>query len=605
MKIKRTVSLALVLILLLSLSAISTFAATGTAVLSAESSSSDVMLLGSFNNWEGTAMPYADATTVSTTLELEEGNYQFKIEAGDTEYGHPGTVKDTTVTVSASGFKLSDSINAKCTLIATGGSYTFTFNTETHKLQVVKDGFVPETSDADALTVSFGTESLTANVGDTLTYSAFITADKTFEDIQAILSYNEEKLSLVRITSTDTSVTDNEAEALKYCPNIADVIYNADYEGVVAANASSLAGFDFTEEKLLLTLDFTVLDGGETSLELTIQEMTATDGISYFTYSTQENEGAALREALEITDAVELPTQSLAFNGASLTLYDNLAINFKAAESLFTEVGYTNPYGVFELNGERFTVTDYTVVNGRYVFDFEDISPKNMNDTVKATLYATFDGVEYQSETVEYSVATYCYNMLSKYNTDDYAELRTLLVDLLNYGGATQIYTNYNTDALVNASLTAEQASWGTSEKPTYTSVQNLAYETIENPTVQWLGGGLNLETAVTMRFKISAENYESFTLKAETAENLWTVPASEFELYEGSLYVFFNGLNAAQMSEPVYLTIYDGDTAVSNTICYSVESYAYAKQNSTDTNLVNLLEAMMKYGNSANAYVK
>lgn len=597
MKLKRTVSLALVLILLFSLSLINTFAATGTAVLSTDLSASDVVLLGSFNGWEGTLMSYVGETTVSTTVELAEGKYQFKLRAGDTEYGHPGTVNDTTVTVSDSGWKLSDSINAKCTLIATGGSYTFTFNTETHKLQVVKDGFVPEVDDADSLTVNFGGEALTANVGDTLTYCAFVTADKTFEDIQVILSYNEDKLSLVRGTSADD-------EALKCCPNFADAVYNSDYEGVVAANASSLAGFDFTEEKLLLTLDFAVLSGGETTLELTIQEMTATDGTSYFTYSTQENDGAALRETLEITDTVEFPSQSLAFNGASLTLYDNLAINFKAAESLFTEVGYTNPYAVFELNGEKFTVTDYTVANGRYVFDFEDISPKNMNDTVKATLYATFDGVEYESEACEYSVAAYCYNMLSKYNTDDYAELRTLLVDLLNYGAATQVYANYNTDALVNASLTAEQSAWGTSEKPAYTSVQNLSFKTIENPTVQWLGGGLNLETAVTMRFKISAENYENLTLKAETAENLWTVPASEFELFEGSLYVFFSGLNAAQMSEPVYITIYEGDTAVSNTICYSVESYAYAKQNSTDTNLVNLLEAMMKYGNSAYAYV-
>ncbi len=56
-------------------------------------------------------------------------------------------------------------------------------------------------------------------------------------------------------------------------------------------------------------------------------------------------------------------------------------------------------------------------------------------------------------------------------------------------------------------------------------------------------------------------------------------------------------------MSEPVYLTVYENDEAVSNTLSYSIESYAYSKQTSTDTNLTNLLEAMMKYGNSACAY--
>ena len=51
-------------------------------------------------------------------------------------------------------------------------------------------------------------------------------------------------------------------------------------------------------------------------------------------------------------------------------------------------------------------------------------------------------------------------------------------------------------------------------------------------------------------------------------------------------------------------MTVYNGDTAVSNTIRYSIESYAYAQQNSTDANLVELVKAMMKYGDSAKAYI-
>ena len=35
-----------------------------------------------------------------------------------------------------------------------------------------------------------------------------------------------------------------------------------------------------------------------------------------------------------------------------------------------------------------------------------------------------------------------------------------------------------------------------------------------------------------------------------------------------------------------------------------SIESYAYAMQNSEDTALVSLLEMMMKYGDSAYAYI-
>lgn len=295
----------------------------------------------------------------------------------------------------------------------------------------------------------------------------------------------------------------------------------------------------------------------------------------------------------------------MSFSGASLTLQDDLVINYKVNETLFTENGYTNPYVLFSLNGVETKVTKYTVENGKYIFDFEDIIPHQMSDTIYATLYATYNGEEYASEVREYSVATYCYNMLDKYNTNEYAELRTLLVDLLNYGAASQVYMDYKTDNLVNASLTEEHKAWGTSTERTLETVQNLEYETIENPTVQWKGGGLNLQKSVGMRFKITADNIENLTVKVINDIGEETVITSDtFEATEGGYYVFFEGLNASQMSDVVYLTVYDGEIAVSNTIRYSIESYAYAKQNSTDTNLAELVKAMMRYGDSAKAYV-
>lgn len=295
----------------------------------------------------------------------------------------------------------------------------------------------------------------------------------------------------------------------------------------------------------------------------------------------------------------------LKFSGASLTLQDNLAINYKVSKSLFEESGYTNPYVKFVLNDVETVVTEYTVVGDNYVFDFTDIAPHMINDTVYATLYATYNGVEYASATREYSVATYCYNMLGKYTTEEYAELQTLLVDLLNYGSRTQEYLGYQTDNLANAQLTEEQVAWGTSTERTFETLQDTKYEAIENPSVLWKGAGLTLQDSITMRFKIAAESVEGLSVKVICAGGEWTVPSAEFELIEeGSYYVYFDALSAAQMSEPVYLTVYKGDTAVSHTVRYSVESYAYVKQNDADTNLVALIRAMMQYGDSAYAYV-
>ncbi len=299
------------------------------------------------------------------------------------------------------------------------------------------------------------------------------------------------------------------------------------------------------------------------------------------------------------------------FSGASLTLEDNIAVNFKVDPKQFEGTEYSNPYVVFTFNGNQFTVTDYTIdSNGRYAFTFSDIAPRMMNDSVVATLYVIYNGEPVECQTRSYSVKEYCYNMLSRCNEGGvYAnneKFKALLVDLLNYGEAAQIYGNYNTDTLVTADLTETQKGWATDAKPNLSTVQSLTYKTIENPSVTWKAGGLLLEDAVTMRFKFATDSVDGLTVKFYTDSNPtgWTVDDSEFVETTGGYYVYFDGLKARQMRETVYITVYRGDTAVSNTVSYSIESYAYAKQNDSNENLTALLEAMMKYGDSADNYI-
>lgn len=292
------------------------------------------------------------------------------------------------------------------------------------------------------------------------------------------------------------------------------------------------------------------------------------------------------------------------FKGASLSLHHNLAINYKVDKALFDEVGYENPYIVFELNGVKTTVRNYTVDGNRYVFTFNNIAPNQMNDTIYATLYATYDGVVYESEIKEYSVAEYCYGMLSNYSTDEYAKLRTLLVDLLHYGAQSQLYTDYNADNLVDSKLTETQLAWGTVDDPVLTNSLNTTYETVDEPTAVWKGAGLTLKDSITMRFKFKTDSVDGLTVKIKTETDEWNITADKFVKSGDAYYVYFNALNASQMSEKVYLTVYSGNVAVSNTVCYSIESYAYEKQSSSTEYVADLVKAMMKYGNSAHNYV-
>ena len=261
----------------------------------------------------------------------------------------------------------------------------------------------------------------------------------------------------------------------------------------------------------------------------------------------------------------------------------------------------------FNFRGSNTTVTNYFLSNDRYIFEFKDVAPRMMNDIITATLWAVYEGEEVQCHTVTYSVKQYCDNMLARceeggiYANDE--KFKRLLIDLLNYGSAAQIYADYNTDTLANASLTETQKSWATQGSLNLESVTNTKYEEIENASATWKSAGLVLQDAVIMRIKIATESVEGLTVKIRTDENQsgWTV--SEFVETSGGYYLYFDGLSARKMSETVYVTAYRNGEVISNTLTYSIESYAKSKQNDTNESLANLVEAMMKYGKSAKAY--
>ena len=134
-------------------------------------------------------------------------------------------------------------------------------------------------------------------------------------------------------------------------------------------------------------------------------------------------------------------------------------------------------------------------------------------------------------------------------------------------------------------------------------TVTNTQYETVDSPKVIWNGAGLVLNDSITVRFKFSAESIEDLSARVKIGEREYVIPSDQFIKSEGKYYVYFDKLIVSQLKEDIFVTVYEGDEAVSNTVRYSVESYAYEKQNSDIANLATLVKTMMKYGNSAYNY--
>ena len=300
-------------------------------------------------------------------------------------------------------------------------------------------------------------------------------------------------------------------------------------------------------------------------------------------------------------ESMEIPP--LKVSTASLVINDSLAINFKISKALMAEGSYKDPYVMVTLRGETAMIGEYQEAGDYLVFNFDNIAPHMMNETITVQPYAICYGKMCKGKTMEYSVAKYCYNTLDAYA--DNAKLRTLLVDLLNYGAAAQVYTGNMTDRLVNANLTDAQKAWGTATDRQLTTVQDTKYVVRENATVKWKSAGLSLQDSVALRFKIDATSIEGLYARVVSQNGIHTIPSSRFVATEGGYYVYYDRLSAADMSDPVYVTIFDENGPISNTFSYSAESYAYSmKEKSNNQRLIDLINTMIRYGDSAKAYV-
>ncbi len=150
----------------------------GTMLTSVEAdepgSMSSVAVTGDFNNWNATPnMSRAEGSTVSYAVELEAGHYEFKILEGSTWLGNNGVIENTTATTSDVGWEMTEDA-ANCILNATGGVYTFLFDTQTKMLKVLHtpDTFYIRGSFNDWGTSDVLTENADGTFSKTLTLEA-------------------------------------------------------------------------------------------------------------------------------------------------------------------------------------------------------------------------------------------------------------------------------------------------------------------------------------------------------------------------------------------------------------------------------------------------
>ena len=299
----------------------------------------------------------------------------------------------------------------------------------------------------------------------------------------------------------------------------------------------------------------------------------------------------------------------------SLTLENDISINFiglgsalSVYDSFYLECKVP-VYNGNELTGYEI-VNIEPVYNGKnYEFTLLGVTAKMMNDDIEAVFRMTKDGQEYYSKTDVYSVAEYAYGKLNSTKASDTDELKAICANLLRYGALAQTQFNYRTDALVDAAMTEAHKAYLTDLATVEMKDYRKQLNDLETVIVPWKSTTLELGNKVIMCLIVNLANYTgnpaelTMRLTYVDSNGLTVTEERALELYNPDAQTYavsYDGLRATEMRSIVSAAIYNGDTRVSKTVEYSIESYG---ARSSDTAMRELCLAMLAYGDAANAF--
>jgi len=339
-------------------------------------------------------------------------------------------------------------------------------------------------------------------------------------------------------------------------------------------------------------------------------------------YSANEEhnyvDGTCICGAIEVVEPKYEPKDSLKFTmsisvGAEMTVsYNIMGADVNSYKDFYLEVKKDVADGdpittVYGITGDRepmvAKVNPSTGEALMYQVTYKGINAKEMGDNFSTTLYAVGeDGTIYYGTTVVNSIKSFLVGKIDAAASS--AELKTMAANMLKYGAAAQVRLGYNAENLVTADLTEEQLAYATQEIP----------EAVNNATSTGSGAAVNTNITVTSRVQLNLSCiYTTATdpnaVKCVVTDSEGKVLAEIATTNKGGIMfsAIYENVGAKEMRDVINATFYEGDTAISKTVSWSVESYVAqvrAKTNVTEDEL-NMVNAMLTYGDAVAAYME
>ncbi len=324
-----------------------------------------------------------------------------------------------------------------------------------------------------------------------------------------------------------------------------------------------------------------------------------TPGIATITVTTADS-GEIATCIVEVKATAPAPFD---LSGVAMTLGASLSLDFAVDTAKLTGTDNYAEFTIVYADGrpsETVTVpqSEWTKYSGTiYTAKFTGMAAKQMNDVVTAVFYNA-DGQPLTNEKSD-SIETYAIRMLNG-NAASNKKLRTVYVDMLNYGAAAQLQFNYDAINLANRNLTEAHQAWATASVET---VNNRVSGTGYAGSTLTLAGEIQLDLV----FNNSAvgTDYSSLYAIATYTDHYGNVKSirvegADFIKYSSTLcQVSITGMAVADFRSVVSCTVYNADDVALASASDSVESYA----NRNAASLGATVDTIVKFGASSYNY--
>ena len=279
-----------------------------------------------------------------------------------------------------------------------------------------------------------------------------------------------------------------------------------------------------------------------------------------------------------------------AFKGISVSLNENIVLKFEVEN--YTE-GYTLTF--------NYKNKDYVGEVKGGVAEFAYVTPQYLDEVVTATIY---DGEKKEVTHTAKSVKEYLYELLraekttySKMPCEQFAAMKTLAVDMLNYGAAAQTkYLEKDSYTLVNADLTTEEAALAT----TFAVPDSTAQATLsgEKAGYEWVSAGIRFDYNVSLYFVIKPLT-EDAVLKLKVGDN---EVVDKFIKENGNYKYRYENVNVVDFANKYTVKVLDeAGNAIGQTLSYSVNTYVLNMHANAEMSAIT--QAVYNYGVSAAKY--